>query len=385
MAELYDPLSPAFHRDPYPVYRALRNEHPVYRNDERGIWALSRYADVNAALLDWHTFSSVSPVMHEAEGHLAVQDPPRHTQLRSIVSRALTPRRVAQLEPRVREIARELLDERAFGDTFDVVNEFATLLPSRVFGELLGVPLEQNEPLRVWVEQYLQVDADAKELDENLYDPEALHKIRDCFRALLDERRARPAADLMTALVQAEIDGQHLSDAELLGFCQNLILAGNETTTNLIANGMLLLGRHLDARDALAADPARIPNAVEEMLRVESPVQALSRTLTRDVELHGTTIPQGAHVLVLYGAANRDEREFPDPDRFDIDREAPRHLAFGQGIHFCIGAALARLEAVVAFEELLRHFPDFTLVTGELEWKRSFWARALRRLTIQVA
>ena len=370
---VYDPNRPDFQDRIYDVYRTLRDRHPVYRNEEQGFWALSRFADVRAAANDPRTFSSEGHSM--AVGllpHIQMMDPPRHDRLRSLVSVAFTPRRVSEMEPRVREIARELIDGFDSKWRCDLLRDFARHLPSRVIGELIGIPPERRETFLHWTEAMVEVTSGESQAETN-HAP--ARNIYEEFAKLLEERRAERRDDLMSALVDAEIEGERLSQEELLGFCFVLIVAGNDTTTNLIANGAVLLAHEPEQRRRLAADPSLIPGAVEEMLRCESPAQALPRRVTRDVELHGRTLPAGSEVKLVWGAANRDEREFEDPDRFDVNRDVKRQLALGQGVHFCLGSNLARLEARVAFEELLGRLSAYELAS-EPRWLTSIWARA---------
>jgi cytochrome P450 len=248
-------------------------------------------------------------------------------------------------------------------------------LPSTIAGELIGVPAEHLVQFRSWTEEFIAIAGpdDFKEAAANIF---AL------FAELLEARRRDPRDDLMGALLAAEVDGERLTDEELLGFCFLLLIAGNDTTTSLLGNGAELLARHPDQRDALAGDPSLIPGAVEEMLRIESPTQVLPRTAMRDSEFHGVVIPAGSRVMLIWGAANLDDREFSDPERFDIRRRIVRHLGFGHGTHFCMGAALARLEARVAFEELLRRVPDWRLAAEPIRYP-SNWARAFRSLPVR--
>jgi cytochrome P450 len=368
---VYDPARPDFQDRAYDVYRTLRDEHPVYHNAEAGFWALSRFEDVRAAAADPFAFSSEGT--DTSQGLLPMiqaLDPPRHDALRQLVSKAFTPRRMADMEPEIRRIARELIDGFADDGEADLLARFARHLPSRVIGEMIGIPPERREHFLEWTEALVEARPGAKQVGGH----PAL-RIYQEFARLLGERRATRRDDLMSALLDAEIDAARLSEDELLGFCFVLIVAGNDTTTNLVANGAVLLADHPDQRKLLVEDPSRIPNAVEEMLRCESPAQALPRIARRPVELHGATIPEGALVRLVWGAANRDEREFADAERFDAARSIQRHLAFGQGVHFCLGANLARLEAKVAFEELLARFPDYRL-RERPTWITSIWARA---------
>ncbi len=371
---VYDPSTAEFQRDMHAVYRTLRDDFPVYAGP--GFFAVSRFGDLWDAIHDPATFSSAG-VAEAAQlmPQMIYMDPPRHTALRAIVSRAFTPNRVAELEGRVREVTRGFIDRFAASGRSEIVHDLAAPVPSTIMGELIGVPPEHIEQFREWTEAFLEVTspADIAARATGIY---------GLFGELLAERRKQPANDLMTALLAAEADGERLSEDDLLGFSFLLLIAGNDTTTSLIGNGAELLARHPDQRAELAADPSLIPAAVEEMLRVESPTQALPRTATRDVELHGVTVPAGSRVMLLFGAANLDEREFPDPERFDIHRNAARHLAFGHGIHYCLGAMLARLESRIVFEELLARIPEYR-IAGEPARVTSNWARAWSALPIE--
>ncbi|HVB27302.1 MAG TPA: cytochrome P450 [Mycobacteriales bacterium] len=365
---VYDPSTAEFQRDMHDVYRTMRDRYPVY--------ATSRFADLWNAIHDPETFSS-DGVAEAAElmPQMIYMDPPRHTELRALVSRAFTPRRVAKLGDRVREVARELIGGFAAAGRCDLVHDLAAPVPSTIMGELIGVPPEHSEQFRSWTEAFLEVTspADIAERATGIY---------GLFGELLAQRRRSPSDDLMSGLIAAEMDGQRLTESDLLGFCILLLVAGNDTTTTLIGNGAELLARHPEQRAELVNDPSLIPDAVEEMLRIESPTQALPRTATRDSELHGTPIPAGARVMLLFGAANLDEREFTDPETFDIHRQPTRHLAFGHGIHYCLGAMLARLESRVVFEELLPRVGSYELA-AEPERYTSNWARAWRTLPVQ--
>jgi cytochrome P450 len=378
----YDPSQPAFQDRLHSIYRTLRDEHPVHFEPATREWLLSRHEDVRTAACDHASFSSEGTDL--SRGLLPMiqsLDPPRHDALRARVLQVFTARRIALLEPEIRRIARELLDGFAGAGRGDLVADFARQLPSRVIGALIGIPADRREKFLAWTDELVEASP-ASALDERFRHP-AVGIYRE-FAQLLAERRTARRGDLMSALLDAEIDGQGLSEEELLGFCFVLVVAGNDTTTNLIANGAVLLAEHPAERALLVKEPTRIPGAIEEMVRYESPAQALPRIARRDVELHGTTIPAGAQVRLLWGSANRDERAFPDPDRFDPTRDARGHLAFGQGIHFCLGAHLARLEARVAFEELLARIPDYRLAERPT-WRRSIWARAHPAVRVEFA
>ena len=385
----YDPADPQFRSDPSAYYRWLRDEAPVHRHPASGAFLLSRFDDVSEATADWETYSSESPVAKLL--HMASMDPPGHDRLRKSVARAFAPGRIASLEPAVRSLCRALLDplDEAIRDgaCVDLVEQFAAIFPSRVIHRLLGVAERCDEPIRqaalaigaardpaALAERMQRFVAETREAE--LVDPEAAPEaVAGALAAAID--------GLLPAL-RREAGPGALSPEEIGGVFSNLVLAGTDTVTNLIGNGLVLLARDRDARRRLVRDPARIPAAVEEMLRFESPVQSLARRARREVVLHGTTIPAGSEVRLLWGAANRDEREFERPDAFEIEREVRRHLAFGHGIHFCLGAGLARLEARVAFEEILARWPDHEIELDALERLPSLWVRAWERVPIRM-
>jgi cytochrome P450 len=391
----FNPYDPALHEDPYPVYRRLRDEFPVHHNPNMKFWTLSRHADVHSAVQDPDLYISgkgVAVGMPEGDDGsaatgvplLITTDRPRHTQLRALVSRAFTPRRIAQLEPRIRTIARTLLDNVKGQREFDLVHEFSGPLPTIVIAELLGVPAEDQEWFKeksTAVAQFdptLPLSGEARQLGPAV-------ELARYFAEAFAQRRREPRDDLLSALLAAEIDGERLSEPELIGFGFLLLVAGNETTTNLISNAAILLDRYRDQRRLLLEDPARIATAVEEFLRYDSPVQGLARTTTAPVTLHGVTIPAGGKVLLLFGSANRDERTIPDAERFDVLRDPNPHLAFGFGAHFCLGANLARLEARVAFEELLARLPDYRMTGSRVARTSSGPIRGVLSLPIAVA
>jgi cytochrome P450 len=352
---VYDPRDPTFSARAPEIYRTMRDEHPVYADPDGALWALSRYDDVRDAALDWERFSNTGKIETlTTKPTLNSLDPPRHGQLRRLVSRAFTPRRVADLEDDIRSLANRLIDAFVEEGSCDAVARYAALLPSMVMGELLGLP-----PELVPVCRELTDTSKRRVTPEGGAAPAA--RSYEIFRELYAARRVQRTDDLLSALLDAEVDGERLTEDELVAFGWLLLVGGNDTTTTLIGNGIELLARHPASRAELAADPSLVPGAVEEMLRRASPTHSLPRTAATDTELHDTRIPAGARVMLLWHAANLDEREFPEPETFDIHRNASRHLAFGYGTHFCMGAALARLEARVAFEELLRRVPDYEI------------------------
>lgn len=360
----FDPSAWDFHEDPYPTYRRLRDEAPCYRNERLGFWALSRYDDVVAGFRDVERLSSADGPSLESSSQadpsdsasFLAMDPPRHDQLRGLVARGFTPRRVAELEPRIRAIATTHIDRFIDRGRCDFIQEFAGLLPMDVIGEMLGVVADDRDRLRHWADTLLHREDGVTGIPPAGL--QAAGQLMVYFRDLVARRRARPEEDLTSALLAAEVDGQRLTDREVVSFLFLMIIAGNETTTKLLGNALYWLWRTPAARDAVHADPALIPAWIEETLRFDGSTQMLGRTVRGEIRLHGRTMRDGERLLLLIGAANRDERVFSDPDVFDIHRDASAHVAFGRGTHFCMGAALARLEARVALEEIHRRLAD---------------------------
>jgi cytochrome P450 len=367
----YDPFDDNVQLDPYPSYEALRRHGPVYRNEEKGFWALHRFDDVWSAVHDPGTYSSArgvfisrgsDPDEDKASSFapmLIMMDAPRHTKLRAVVNRAFTARRIAAMHRAIEELTRSLIEPVRDAGSFDLVETVAGPLPTFVIADLLGVPRGDYDQFRQWSDQMVGANARGDE-DLKATQMKAAAALSEYFLDIAGERRKRPRTDLVSGLLEAEVDGQRLSEEELLGFCLLLLVAGNETTVNLISNMFLAIAtqpvQQSILREAKAAD------AVEEFLRYDSPVQALARTLTRDVELHGATMEAGEKVMLLFGAANRDTEEFgADAARLDVRRQIRRHLAFGHGPHYCLGASLARLEGQIACEQLLRAFPAIQL------------------------
>jgi hypothetical protein len=364
----YDPYAYEVHEDPYPLYRRLRDEDPIHRSVAHGFYALSRHADVLGAFRDFETFSnrhgvSLDPDAFHANADATMSflamDPPRHTRMRALVSRGFTPRRVTDLEPRIRLLTTRYLDACAERGRCDVVADFAGLLPMDVVSELLGVPAEDRATLRAWADTVVHREEGVVGLPPGA--AQAALRMLQYFQALVADRRARPTDDLTSALLAAEVEGHRLGERDVLGFLFLMIIAGNETTTKLIANALYWLWRHPDQRAVLRADPALVPQWVEETLRYDTSSQALARIVLRDVELHGVRLREGDKAVLLIGSANRDERAFGDPDRYDLLRNTRASLSFGHGTHFCLGASLARLEARIALEELWRRFPDYEI------------------------
>ncbi len=368
-----NPFDYEFHRDPYPTYRWLRDDAPVYHNERIGFWALSRFDDVLAGLHDPATYTSTGGVAIEhtdsALKSMIEMDPPEHTTMRKLIARRFTPRRIAELEPRVREWTNALLDTLDGRRDFDVVEEFSALLPTTVVGTMLGIPLERHDDVRRWTDDLL-----TREPGNPTPPPaaaEGAFNIAVLAQQLATARRERPDDDILSVLVDAEVDGRPLTDEEIIGFCLLLISGGHETTSKLIANGVRLFAAHPGQRDAVLDDPELMTGAVEELLRFTSPTQYMARTASRDVELHGTLLPAGAKVVLLLGSGNRDPREFVRADEFDVTRPNPRILAFGHGAHVCLGAAVARLEARVALQEFLARHPRYDVDEDAVEFLHS--------------
>jgi hypothetical protein len=361
----FDPFDPRYFDDPYPYYRILRREHPVYRREIEGYrvwpryWILSRARDVDQALADWRTFSSARGTLVDTDirlipPNLFHMDPPRHDELRAILARVLTPSRVAGLEPQVRRCARERVDALRTKGRFDAATEYAQPIPTLTMCELLDLPRGERGRFLRW---NLDTLAGA-----DFTSPAALRAYAEMdayWRELVVERRRCEGPDLISQILHHPVEGEELSDQEIGGFCSLLHDASQNTTMNMITNSIISLARYPDQRRKLVAEPARWPRALEELFRYVSPVQGLARTTTREVELHGVSIPAGEQVLLLYGSANHDETVFPDPDLLDFDREPRSHWAFGHGIHHCLGSAVARLETRVALQVLLEAIPDF--------------------------
>jgi cytochrome P450 len=368
--------------DPEPDLARLRVESPVHWYEPGKFWALTRHADVQAVSRDAERFCSSGGVLMNdrdrdvmAADSILYVDPPVHSRYRKLVSRGFTARRVAALEEQVRRIARTLLDEADPGSEVDLVDALAAPLPLLVIAELLGVPPSDRAQFRVWSDAVMEAANEITDANALL----AL-ELMEYFDAALRERAVAPRDDLLSVLVNAEVDGERLTNAEQLGFCMTLLVAGNETTRSAISGGLVALAEHPDQRARLAADPALMVTATEEVLRWVTPIAAMARTATSDVVVGGEQVNAGDYVVMIYLSANRDESVFgPDAGAFDVSRAANPHLTFGIGEHFCLGASLARLETKVFFEELLARFPSYA-VTGLPERLPSTLMRQLGRL-----
>jgi cytochrome P450 len=381
----YDPFSLAVQDNPYPFYASLRRDHPVYRVEALGgAYAVSRYDDVAYVLAHPELFSSTAVGMTKVRGRptrlLIAVDPPDHTRMRSLVNRAFAPQMVADLTPRIREVTDELLAPVLRRGEFDLIADLAVPLPVTIIAEILGVDPARHEDFKRWSDNTL-VERSTLSPEERVRSRAETDAFQTYLEAVIAERRVRPRGDLISVLVQAHGQEKAISADEVVAFVGLLLIAGNETTTNLIGNAILALLEHPDQLTLLRNNPSLLPNAVEEALRYDTPTQLLFRTATCDVELAGMTIPKGATVVPIFASANRDECKFPEPDRFDVRRDARGHLAFGHGIHFCLGAPLARLEARIALEAVLR-LPGLHRTDERVEQVSSFFMRGAKRLPL---
>jgi cytochrome P450 len=377
----YDPYDFEIDSDPYPVWKRLRDERPLYYNERYDFYALSRFDDVDRCSLDWESYISskgtllelIKSGMELPPGSIIFEDPPAHNIHRRLLSRVFTPRNINDLEPKVREFCARSLDPLVGTGGFDFIEDLGAQMPMRTIGLLLGIPEQDQEAIRDRIDHGLRLTESAMpDLDTMFADS---GKPGDGFEEYIEWRATHPSDDLMTELLLAEFEDEtgtvrNLSRQEVLGYVNLLAAAGNETTTRLIGWTGKVLADHPDQRRQLAERPELVPNAIEELLRYESPSPVQARYVTRDVEHHGQTVPAGSALLLLTASANRDERKFADGDRFDIHRNIDRQLAFGYGIHFCLGSALARLEGRIALEEVLARFPSW-----EVDWDNAVQAR----------
>jgi cytochrome P450 len=390
----FNPFAPEVKQNPYPYFAHLRDHSPVYWVESLKSWAVSRYDDVASIAKNTQLFSS-APIIPAILGDqnpvpevnwMISADPPAHTALRKLVNKAFTPRMVAALEPRINEIIAQLLDQIAEkGGEFDLVHDFSTPLPLMVIAQMLGIEPDRYREFKQWSDDMIRATGGEEVTPA---ERERLHRsmddLRSYFEQAIAERRGNPHDDLISALVRAEEDHHQLTAREVLAMCLLLLLGGNETTTNLIGSTVLTLLSHPAELAKVRADLTLVPQMIEEMLRFEAPAQALLRQATADTKIAGSTIPAGSGVMILYGSANRDERQFPNPDVFDVTRNPQEHLAFGFGIHYCIGAPLARLEARIAMDAFLRRFPKVSLRDQRREWIDSFVVRGPKSLPLEL-
>jgi cytochrome P450 len=389
----YDPYDVGIDADPYPTFRRLRDEAPLYFNETHDFYAVSRFEDVERGLKDAPTFISgrggilelIKAGIEMPPGILIFEDPPTHAIHRRLLSRVFTPKRVAALEPKIRELCATTLDGLAGADRFDLIADYAAQVPMRVIGMLMGIPDADQEAVRDQVDANLRTTA-----GEPMQVSQENFVTGDLFDDYIDWRVDHPSDDIMSELLHAEFEDEtgttrRLTKAEVVTYTQVVAGAGNETTTKLIGWMGRVLADHPDQRRELVEDRALLPNAVEELLRYEPIAPHVGRYVARDVELHGQTVPEGSAILFLIGSANRDERRFEDPDRFDIHRDlGGSHLTFGYGIHFCLGAARARLEGRVALDELLTRFPEWEVDEAGAELAPTSTVRGFKTLPVVV-
>jgi cytochrome P450 len=393
-AVTFNPFDPEFRANPYPTYKRLVEEAPVLRSPLGGV-ILSRYRDCEAVLKNHRLWSSdmrnateggyePNLDMFDIDRPFLFLDPPDHTRLRGLVSRAFTPRVVEEFRPRIQVIVDDLLDNVAHKGTIEIIEDFAYLLPVVVISEMLGVPPEAHKEFKEWSAELASSLDPVASMQPEVVERQrrAIELFDELFKELIADRRREPMDDLLGGLVQAEEEGDKLTEGELLSTCRVLLIAGHETTVNLIANGVHQLLRHPNELEKLKADPSLVASAVEEVLRFDPPVQLDGRIALEDTEFDGVPVPKGHSVTTLIGAANRDPERFPDPERFDITRGDDRHLAFGFGIHYCMGAPLARIEGQVALATIVRRCEGMTLMTENPSYK-NLVLRGLESLEVE--
>lgn len=390
----YNPFLPEVRENPYPYYAYLRNHAPAYQVPGLGFWAVSRYDDVLAILRNPQLFSSasffasltgdLSPFAPEAPAIISM-DPPSHTRLRKLVNRAFTPRRVASLETHLRAVAQQLLGQMEKEGTCDLVRDLAIPLPVIAIAELLGVPPERRLDFRHWTNAIVSAANGAVVTpEEQTVIRQTFLEFRAYFHAAIAAYRQKPSDNLLSDLVRAEEEKQMLTGEEILSLAVLLLLGGSETTTNLISSAAVALLDHPRAMAMVRANPALVPNVLEETLRYEAPIQWFPRQAMQEVQIAGTIVPAGSMIMAMYGSANHDERKFADPEHFDLTRTLDGHLTFGFGIHFCLGAQLARLEARVAVEELLGRFSHLARTDERITWIDSIIARGPKALPLTI-
>ena len=394
MTDLYwDPYDTEIDTAPYDVWRRLRDEAPCYRNDEYDFWALSRYADVEQCSREPLTYSSAHGTVLEGmapdpipTSMIIFMDPPAHTKMRALVSRAFTPRRVLDIEPTIRQICRDLLDGVQGRGEFDYLGDFALQLPSRVISSLFGVPESDRERVRHLFDEMFHIEPGVGTRNEIAMN--ATMAVHSYFNDIIAERKVDPRDDMLTALAQAELtdDGETraLEVSEGADFAMLVVAAGSETVARLLGWAAVLLDRHPDQRADVAADPSLVPNTVEELLRYEAPSPVQARWTTQPTEHHGVHIPENSKVLLLTGSAGRDERQYPEAERFDVHRRFDQHVSFGFGVHFCLGASLARLEGRIAIEETLARYPEWAVQYDRAERLHTSTVRGYTSVPITV-
>jgi cytochrome P450 len=392
VAPVLDPYDYQFHEDPYPYYRRLRDEAPLYRNDDLNFWALTRHADVHAGFRNSTALSnklgvSLDPISRTPEAYRTMSflamDDPGHLRLRTLVSKGFTPRRIRELEERVLQLTRKHLETALDSDSFDYITEFAGKLPMDVISELVGVPPEDRQHLRVLADTVMHREDGVTDVPQAAL--VAAMELLTYYADMVRQRRRNPTDDLTGALLEAEIDGDRLADDEIMAFLFLMVVAGNETTTKLLGNAMYWAGANPDQLNGVLDDHSRVPLWVEETLRYDTSSQILARVVAEEIEFHGTTLQPGDTLLLMPGSAHRDERVFADPDEFRIGRDiGSKLLSFGSGAHFCLGAHLARMEARVALTELLARIRGYEVDTAGAVRVHSSSVRGFAHLPITV-
>lgn len=383
----FDPYSPIVDADPFPLYRTLRDDYPCFWSEQARVWVLSRYSDILAALRDWKSFSSargnlMDELPDRAGATLGTTDPPRHDRLRALISHAFMKRNLEALEQPVRALTRARLDELAGRSDFDFVEDFSSQVTTDILFRLLGLPGDDDRTVRAKAVQMVQTDPVTRcKGDVHIA---AYRWMQDYASAIIAERRRAPRDDLLSQFVLAEIDGERLEEREVLLTTTTLIMAGVESLGGFTTMFALNLADMPQVRSTLAANPALIPDAIEESLRYNTSAQRFRRCATHDMLLHGQTIQSGEFICLAYGSGNRDERQFHDPDTFDVHRKPKGHLGFGGGVHGCLGAMLARASLRIVFEEFLARLPEFSRIDATLEWMPSTTFRSPMRLRLAV-
>lgn len=384
----FDPYSPAVDADPFPYYRTLRDEHPCFWSREANLWVLSRYADIVTALNDWQTYSSakgnlMTELPNRAGATLGTTDPPRHDRLRGLVQHAFMKRNLEALAEPIRAIARETAAPLAGLKSFDFIEDFTSKFTVRVLFAALGLPLGNEDQVRE--KAVLMVQSDPHTRTKGPEHLAAYNWMQDYAAGVIAERRAQPQNDLISHFSLAEIDGDRLDEREVLLTTTTLIMAGIESLGGFMSMLALNLADHRDVRRAVVADPALLPDAIEEALRFNTSAQRFRRCLQTDTELHGQVMREGDFVCLAYGSGNRDDRQFPNPDVFDLARRPKGHLGFGGGVHACLGTSIARLSTRIAMEEFHHIVPDYTRVQEHLSWMPSSTFRSPLRLDLAAA
>ena len=400
---LYDPLSPLtldFLQNPYPMFDRLRAEAPVFWSNKGRYWLISRYADAHTLLRELpaemalqrrprvnpriQLIPPAAELLKSRSHWLLAIDPPDHTRLRSIFNKAFTPAMVNQLRPRIQKIASDLIDALQDKAEIELISDYAFVLPVTVITEMLGIPAEDRDKFRHWSHALTQTlePRPVLDLDRINRANQSNRDLIDYLRPLIQDRRRNPKNDLISALVEAEEKGNKLSEQELLGNCVLLLVGGHETTVNLIGNGVLALLRNPEQLEMLKSDPTLIVSAVEEFLRYDSPAQIVRGVAVEEIELRGCRIKKGDMIVILLGACNRDPAVFPKPDKLDIQRSPNKHISFSEGIHYCLGASLARAEGKIAIATLINRLPGFRLKTDKVEYKQPFALRGVKELLL---